>query len=264
MISRFSYSSLQTFKKCPVQFKLRYIDEIKKDDESIEAFLGKRLHEAIEYLYNTVKTDGTPTLDKVLEKYQEYWESSWHHRIGIVRWREYQASNYYDLGERCLAKYYRQYKPFDEPAVGNEVEVIFSLNDSDDYIIKGIIDRIDQFESGRWEIHDYKSGKRAMSQRDADRDTQLALYQIGLDKTHENVEDVELVWHFLQHGIEVRSKRSKADLDQLSQKMMDDIDLVRKTIDAQRDFPAKESILCNWCYYWEECPAKYGSNPFIR
>jgi hypothetical protein len=28
--------------------------------------------------------------------------------------------------------------------------------------------------------------------------------------------------------------------------------------------PAKPMILCNWCYYWEECPQKKGSNPFIK
>jgi len=50
MIDRFSYSSLETYKKCPTQFRFRYIDKIYKDDEGIEAFMGKRVHEALEYL----------------------------------------------------------------------------------------------------------------------------------------------------------------------------------------------------------------------
>ena len=54
MIERFSYSSLQTFKKCPAQFKIRYIDKVRKKDEGIEAFMGKRVHESIEFLYNTI------------------------------------------------------------------------------------------------------------------------------------------------------------------------------------------------------------------
>ena len=37
-------------KKCPAQFKYRYIDKIYKKDEGIEAFMGKRVHESIEYL----------------------------------------------------------------------------------------------------------------------------------------------------------------------------------------------------------------------
>lgn len=264
MIERFSHSSLETFKKCPVQFKIRYLDKVLKPDESIEAFLGKRLHETVEYLYNTKGENGTPMLDIVMDKFQEYWESSWHNRIGIVRWREYRAEDYYALGEKCLAKFYRQYKPFDEPAVGNELELVFHLDDSKNYKIKGILDRVDHDGSGKWEIHDYKSGKRALTQGAANRDTQLALYQIGLEKKFDNVNEVELVWHFLQHGIEMRSRRTKEELKLLSENIKTRIDNIRTAIADKHDFPAKESILCNWCYYWDECPAKYRPNPFIR
>ena len=50
-IKRFSHSGIQTYKKCPAQFRYRYIDKIYKKDEGIEAFLGKRVHESIEFLY---------------------------------------------------------------------------------------------------------------------------------------------------------------------------------------------------------------------
>ena len=51
ILEYFSYSGIQSFKKCPAQFKYRYIDKIYKKDEGIEAFMGKRVHESIEYLY---------------------------------------------------------------------------------------------------------------------------------------------------------------------------------------------------------------------
>ena len=41
------------------------------------------------------------------------------------------------------------------------------------------------------------------------------------------------------------------------------IDTIRKKENSGGQFPAKESILCNWCYYWEECPVKNGSNPYV-
>ena len=34
-------------------------------------------------------------------------------------------------------------------------------------------------------------------------------------------------------------------------------------IDSDENFLPKESILCNWCYFWEECSAKTGTNPYI-
>ena len=51
----YSYSAMQSFQKCPAQFQFRYIDRIFKKDEGIEAFMGKRVHETIENLYNQKK-----------------------------------------------------------------------------------------------------------------------------------------------------------------------------------------------------------------
>ena len=65
-MNRFSHSSLETYKKCPAQFKIRYIDNIRKPDESIEAFMGKRVHEALEYLYNEVLDGRIPFLTMLL------------------------------------------------------------------------------------------------------------------------------------------------------------------------------------------------------
>ena len=46
----FSYSSLQSYLKCPAQFQFRYVKKIFKKEEGVEAFMGKRVHETIEYI----------------------------------------------------------------------------------------------------------------------------------------------------------------------------------------------------------------------
>lgn len=262
MIERFSYSSLETFNKCQAQFQFRYLDKVVKRAEGIEAFMGKRVHETLEFLYNQVKRGQIPLIDNILDKYNELWESEFHNKIAIVR-REFNWQHYFHLGERCLAGYYRNFSPFNEPVEGNEVEIIFHLDDSDNYIIKGIVDRIDQVKHGYFEIHDYKSGKRVISQSQADQDGQLALYQIGLTQIRDPVESVDLVWHFLQKGQEVRSKRSPVQLQLLKENTKLRIDKIRTFVNSRNTFKARESILCNWCYYWEECPAKSGGNPYL-
>ena len=263
MIEKFSYSSLETFKKCPVQFKIHYLDKVVKPDAGIEAFMGQRVHEALEFLYDEVTHGKIPLLDTVLEKYRELWEKSWHNRIAIFRWREFGSENYFALGEGCLARYYRLYKPFSEPVTGIEFELVFNLDDSDGYVMKGILDRVDYDGNGAWEIHDYKSGKRALSQKQADKDSQLALYQIGLKQKEKNVESVTLVWHFLQHGKEVRSTRTENQLNMLISHTKKTIDQIRTQIKSGEEFTPKESFLCNWCYYWDECSAKTGTNPYF-
>ena len=262
-MKRFSYSSLETYKKCPAQFKIRYIDNVRKSDESIEAFMGKRIHEALEYLYNEILDGHIPFFDNIIDKYNSNWKDKWHDRIGIVRTEK--SKNYYkSLGEDCIARYYRKYSPFEEPIVGCEIELNFTLDKDGKYTIKGIVDRLDHDGDGNWEIHDYKSGKRLLTQNQANKDSQLAIYQIGLMSKDKDIKSVKLVWHFLQHSIEVESVRTEKQLDNLSLDIKKQIDKIRSHIKSGVEFPVKKSILCNWCYYWEECPEQYDKNPFIK
>ena len=72
-----------------------------------------------------------------------------------------------------------------------------------------------------------------------------------------------MYWHYLQHNLEIKSSRNSIQINKLIEDTKLKINKIRKKIDMGEDFLPKESILCNWCYYWEECSAKNGSNPYI-
>jgi len=48
----YSNSKLTAYEDCPQRYKFKYIDRIKppEEKEGIEAFLGLRVHKALEYL----------------------------------------------------------------------------------------------------------------------------------------------------------------------------------------------------------------------
>ena len=279
MLNYFSYSSIQSYQKCPAQFQFRYIDRIFKKDEGIEAFMGKRVHETIEHIYNQKQLGLKLSYDSIIQYHYSLWEDEWHDRIAIVNkqilpidrdkniplWKKY-ASYYFRTGEKCINKYYLMNQPFEDNVYANEYELDFLIDNDTNYRIKGFIDRLDKDNDERWIIHDYKTGKRAYNQKDADRDMQLGLYQIGLEDKKKDVKSVLLAWHFLQQSKEnimVYSKRDRTDLKELAQKITSVIDEIRLKIKNKDKFTAKKTMLCKWCYYWEECPVQDGPNPSV-
>ncbi len=275
----FSYSGIKSFNQCPAKFKYRYVDKIFKKDEGIEAFMGKRVHEAIEYLYNEKKDGKLLSLDSLIEYYSLLWDRNWHNRIAIVNkrilpiernknmpiWKKY-AAFYYRTGEECLTRFYSMNKPFEHNVYANEYEIDFFIDGNKKYRIKGIIDRLDVDKKGNWIIHDYKTGKRIYTQKEANKDIQLGLYQMGLENKNQNINSITLVWHFLQQPKErivIQSKRNIMEIEKLKIKVKKTIDTIINMIENNKKFETKKAMLCNWCYYWEECPSQKISNPNI-
>jgi putative RecB family exonuclease len=249
----YSHSRLETYQNCPRMYKLQYIDKVEIEEvESIEAFLGSRVHETLEKLYKDVRMTKLPSLDEVILYFKKVWDENWNDSIKIVR-TEYASENYEELGRKYVSEYYEQYYPFDESrTIALEHLVRFPLDDAEQYWIRGIIDRLSVSEEGTYEIHDYKTAGRLRTQEEVDKDRQLAMYHIGIQRMWQDVEDVDLVWHYLAFGKELRSRRTPAELEKLKGEIMDIIEVV----ESDTDFRPRESALCDWCAYPEYCPAK--------
>jgi len=247
----YSHSRLSSFENCRKQFEFRYILKIPSESESIEAFVGKRVHEILERLYLFVGREQIPGIEKVVDRYQKLWEETYDgERVRIVR-EGTPLSFYRQLGEQCLRGYYARHYPFDEDeTLGIEKRVVFPLDDSGEYRMQGIIDRISRARDGTIEIHDYKTGARVPSQKMIDQDRQLALYQIGL--TSEFGEDVpfRLVWHYVAKNQTRTSTRTSEELDVLRTSTIERIDEIQQAT----DFPPRKIALCNWCEYKVRCP----------
>lgn len=256
----FSYSQISTFKMCREQYKLIYLEGVRKEDESIEAFMGKCVHATLEWLYQPKNIEKPyVTFDRVCKKFDDLWVELWHEKIYISDPRS-STDGYYSIGKRCLANYYSNYGPtFDQRVAGVEHEIEFVLEEN--YLFRGVIDRLDNPEPGKWIIHDYKTGKHMKTERSAKNDLQLAIYQIAIESIYDNVQEIELKWHYLRNGNEVTITHNADEIDQFKKKLIREVDKIIKLSQDPGNFYPKESILCNWCYRWEECSAKHCANP---
>ena len=94
-----------------------------KDDESIEAFLGKLIHSCLEWIYYQ-KVDKNVTyfsLDQITNKFKEYWDERWHAKIRLFQFRKpknlsnfikQKKMDYFTLGINSLVNYYSEYGPY--------------------------------------------------------------------------------------------------------------------------------------------------------
>ncbi|MCH8880059.1 MAG: PD-(D/E)XK nuclease family protein [Planctomycetes bacterium] len=252
----YSHSRLSNFEQCPRRYYYQYVARLKVEKEqTIEAFLGSRVHDAPEKLYRDCMCGKLLSIEQVVEHFYTDWRERLHEGIRIVS-TEYSSDDYRRVGEECLRRYYAQYAPFDQSAtLALEHRVVIDLDGSGKYKLQGYIDRLAQQSDGTIEIHDYKTNKTLPAQAEKDQDRQLALYQIGVQQTWPDASKAELVWHFLRHGRTIKSTRSPADLDRLKANTICLIDDIESRRD-EADFQVTESALCDWCPFQQTCPAR--------
>jgi len=254
----YSHSRLSSYENCPRQFAFRYIEkpDIEKRD-TIEAFLGSRVHETLEKLYLDVGMERTPRWEDILNDFERRWEREWSERVTIVR-GDYTPEDYRNVGRRCLKEYFVRYFPFREgKVIGLEKRILIdlSLGGDNGYKLQGYIDRLVDLGDGEYEIHDYKTSRNIPDQQELDKTRQLALYQIGVEERYPEVRKVHLIWHYLRADREVRSYRTPEQLEDLKRQIIVLIEEIEEQT-RRNELPPRESMLCDWCEFYAICPAK--------
>jgi len=152
----YSHSRIETFKQCPLKFKYRYLDKIIPEVETIESFLGSRVHEALEWLYKQVKMEKLPDLKELLDIFKKNWEKNFNVNIKFIK--EFEDKDYFNTGTKFLTNYYERYKPFKENTIATEKQIFINLDKDEKYQMQGFIDRLVYDETKKtYEIHDYKT-----------------------------------------------------------------------------------------------------------
>lgn len=246
----YSHSRLSCYEQCPQKFKLQYIDKVETEvEESVEAFLGSRVHEALEKLYSDLQHQKIDSLEELLVFLREEWKKNWSDEIVIVN-NEYSQDNYLKMAEKYVTDYYNRYKPFNkEKTIALEERILIDLDDVGEYRLQGYIDRLTETKDGYYEIHDYKTNSRLPFADYIKSDRQLALYMIGVKNNYPDVKHIRLIWHFLKFDKEIDTTRTDEELERLK---TDTIKLI-EMIEQDKTFKASPSPLCDWCEFKSVC-----------
>jgi len=109
-------------------------------------------------------------------------------------------------------------------------------------------------------IIDYKTGKKMLSDKKMKEDMQMGIYGIGLSSIFPEIDEMSLSHYYVSTNQFVSINLSDIDIESFSDGLIENIQNIERT-ESEGSYVANESKLCNWCYYWKECPVKNGSSP---
>ena len=251
----YSHSRLSTFEQCRLKFSYKYVQRIKPPEgkESVEAFLGKRVHETLEKLYKDAQFGKVDGLEALSEYYEKIWKENWSEEVEIAK-EGLEEKHYFSQGRKFISDYYNRYKPFDQSkTIGLERRILIQLDENGDYKVQGFVDRLALRPDGTYEVHDYKTNSKLKEQHELDSDRQLAFYNIGVQEAWKDAQKVDLVWHFLAFDKEMHSKRNERQLQETRKSAIRLIDEIEDTKERGIFTPTR-GALCDYCEYKEMCP----------
>lgn len=165
-----SYSSIDLYLRCPLQYKLGYIDRLKRKPKHYFSF-GSSLHEAVENFYS-LKVGEPPTLKEFLETYKKNWVSE-----GYENQEQEQA--YFRKGQEILTEFYRLHAADYRMPFTRERSFNLTINGIN---FAGVIDKVEKLPEGTLEVIDYKSGDEPPDRQRMKKDLQLSIYHLAVEE----------------------------------------------------------------------------------
>lgn len=201
--NQFSFTQLQTFKTCPLQYKYQYVLKIPTTPGAAESF-GTTIHRTLEKFYKQYLSNNNIGLKQLLTIYKENWLP-----LGFAS--SVHAQRMKKEGEKMLTEYF---KKFHSPQLKIiSLEKLFKIK-LDDLIITGKIDRVDLLSKNEIEIIDYKTGKKP-SEKELKKNLQFSIYALAAaDKGlfNKKLDEINLSFYYLQTQEKITIKKTEEEL----------------------------------------------------
>ncbi|MBI3366545.1 ATP-dependent helicase, partial [Candidatus Roizmanbacteria bacterium] len=238
----FSYSQLETYNVCPLQYKYQYVLNVPTSQNASTSF-GNSIHKALQRFYKEFITYKSIRQDRLLEIYKETWIP-----LGYTSKRHEDRMK--KEGQMMLIQFY---KKFHSPNISIlDIERMFKIKIDKELIIKGKIDRVDEKNKNEIEIIDYKTGKMP-DKKELVKSMQLSIYALAaMDKGlyRKKIDEITLSFYYLQPMEKISFQPSLEYINETKKTIYKTVSQIRKDV-----FNANVGPWCDFCSFRMICEA---------
>ena len=259
----FSYSKMEVFKNCPLQYRYKYIEKKYSQDTSIALELGSLCHYVLEQKGKMIVSGETVDYEKLndilMNGVTETDEKTKEKLLGVNQLKRKYFEVWHEADNASGASYDEKIKLFDK-VLHDEMEETdwkptyfekpFEFVWDNKVILKGFIDRIDT-KDGQYRTVDYKTSKKVYEQSKLATSLQFGVYALAILNEF-GVLPIESEYRFIliddkQYAL---TKGWENRLIKAMDKVFGDI----KKKEKKSVFVPKPSPLCHWCNFCKTNP----------
>ena len=259
----FSYSKMEVFKNCPLQYRYKYIEKKYSQDTSIALELGSLCHYVLEQKGKMIVSGETVDYEKLndilMNGVTETDEKTKEELLGVNQLKRKYFEVWHEADNASGASYDEKIKLFDK-VLHDEMEETdwkptyfekpFEFVWDNKVILKGFIDRIDT-KDGQYKTVDYKTSKKVYEQSKLATSLQFGVYALAILNEF-GVLPIESEYRFIliddkQYAL---TKGWENRLIKAMDKVFGDIEASEK----KSVFVPKPSPLCHWCNFCQTNP----------
>lgn len=221
-----SYSAIETFRMCPLHYKLKNILRIPTPPNAAQS-MGNSMHLILRDLYSHSGLDPETILN-----------NNWIHE-------GYQSKKHEEDSKKRISDFLTEYLKTDlhKNAKPLYLEQPFIFKISDILKIGGKFDRVDDLGDGLVEIIDYKTGANVPTKKEIDANLQMTIYALAA-ATQFPIEKIKLSFYYFDTASKVTTIRTKEQLEEAKKEIL----AIRDEI-QQSDFQCSGSIICQNCEF---------------